>query len=457
MWKLLDTITQWLKRVLTQPLEELNRYQMAVRSAYDLGRFGARQLQQDRASEMAAALAFRTLFGLVPVLVVTTLLVKGFSAEEHFLGPLEGLLESWGLNKAQLVLPAERGGTTQTLAVWLRENIRLAESVNLAAIGWVGLALTIYSAISLVVTVEDCFNTICRAPAGRPWTRRIPLYWFVLTISPLLLVGSAYIDSWFERQLIALQISPVLMTTFGVAWSVFSLWLLMLAVYMLFPNTAVNRRPAMVGALVAAILLEIGKRSLGLYFQKAVSLTQLYGSLGLIPLFMFWVYLMWLAVLFGLQVVATLQHLHGRRVAELQEQRRWVSALFDPAVVVTIMQQIAARFMKGQATGAEQIARTTGLAEPVVDRLLAGLVHAELLHPVADAESRFTLRRPPEEIPIDRILEVGFQSVQRDSGAVATGQVLETLRAAQKGAVAAVTLRTLLETPADKLLPDTPR
>jgi DNA-binding IscR family transcriptional regulator len=121
------------------------------------------------------------------------------------------------------------------------------------------------------------------------------------------------------------------------------------------------------------------------------------------------------------------------------------------------MQQIAARFLKGQATGAEQIARTTGLAEPVVDRLLAGLVHAELLHPVADAESRFTLRRPPEEIPVDRILEVGFQSVQRDSGAVATGRVLETLRAAQKGAVAAVTLRTLLETPPDEPPPGTPR
>ena len=224
----------------------------------------------------------------------------------------------------------------------------------------------------------------------------------------------------------------------------FTGWVLMLAVYMLFPNTTVHRRPAMVGALVAALLLEIGKRTLGLYFQKALSLSQLYGSLGLIPLFMFWVYLMWLAVLFGLQVSATLQHMHGRRVAELQEQRRWESALIDPAVVVMIMERIAAGFMKGQTTTVEQIARTTGLAEPVVDRLLAGLVHAEMVHHVAGADSSVALRRPPEEIPLDQLLEIAFQSTQRDGGGVASHRLLEQLRVAQKAAAAHATLGTLL-------------
>ncbi|MCY2989877.1 MAG: YihY family inner membrane protein [Planctomycetota bacterium] len=448
MSRLLETITQWLKRVVTQPLQELDRYQMAVRGAYDLGRFGARQLQHDRASEMAAALAFRTLFGLLPVLVVTTMLVKGFGGQQQFLGQLDELLEYGGLHKIQILMPAETGGATQTLAVWLRDNVLRAEQINVAAIGWVGVALTIYSAISLVVTVEDCFNTIYRAPQGRPWIRRVPLYWFVLTISPLLVVCSTYANIWFEDHLARLQTQVWLTASVGLLWSLFTGWMLMLAVYMLFPNTAVHRRPAMVGALVAALLLEIGKRTLGLYFEKALSLSQLYGSLGLIPLFMFWVYLMWLAVLFGLQVSATLQHLHGRRVAELQEQRRWESALIDPAVVVMIMERIAAGFMKGQTTTVEQIARTTGLTEPVVDRLLTGLVHAEMVHRVADAESSVALRRPPEEIPLDQLLEIAFQSAQRDGGGDASHRLLEQLRMAQKAATAHATLRTLLVAPA---------
>ena len=55
-------------------------------------------------------------------------------------------------------------------------------------------------------------------------------------------------------------------------------------------------RPADRGP-VAVILLEIGKRSLGA--ADAFSMSSLYGSLGLIPVFMFWMYLMWMFVLFA--------------------------------------------------------------------------------------------------------------------------------------------------------------
>jgi membrane protein len=60
----------------------------------------------------------------------------------------------------------------------------------------------------------------------------------------------------------------------------------------------------MIGAFVASLLLLVGKESLGLYFNHAISLKQIYGSLGLVPIFMFWLYLMWLIILLGLQVAA---------------------------------------------------------------------------------------------------------------------------------------------------------
>jgi membrane protein len=63
----------------------------------------------------------------------------------------------------------------------------------------------------------------------------------------------------------------------------------------------------MVGAFVAALLLLVGKESLGLYFNHALSLQHMYGSLGLVPVFMFWLYLMWLIVLLGLQISAIVQ------------------------------------------------------------------------------------------------------------------------------------------------------
>ena len=63
----------------------------------------------------------------------------------------------------------------------------------------------------------------------------------------------------------------------------------------------------MIGAFIATIMLLAGKGTLVLYLSHAISLRQLYGSIGLVPVFMFWLYVMWLIILLGLQVTAILQ------------------------------------------------------------------------------------------------------------------------------------------------------
>lgn len=287
-------------------------WRQATANLTELGRFGVLQIRHDRATQMAAALAFRTLFGLLPVLVVATVLVKALGMEEYYLEPLGRLFSFCGLDHVRIIPPSGSGLTsTITLNTWMQDRVRDAKQVNVAAIGWVGVAITIYAAISLMVTIENCFNLIYRVPHGRAWTNRVPIYWFVLTLSPLLLIFSTFVDSRFQDLMSRFSLQGPLSTLIGALWTLFAMWLLMFSTYMLFPNTRVRARPAMAGALVSATLLEIGKRTMGIYLQNAMSISQLYGSLGLIPLFMFWIYLMWLAALFGLEVSAVLQR-HAR-------------------------------------------------------------------------------------------------------------------------------------------------
>jgi len=216
--------------------------------------------------------------------------------------------------------------------------------------------VVIYAAIGLMTTIENAFNTIYRAHEGRPWTRRVPLYWFLLTVSPIAIGLAAWLNGQFS-QLQASISGPWLVSAASVLWSCLFGWALMLAVYMLVPNAAVRFRPAALGALVTVILIEIGKRVLGATLTNAFSISQLYGSLGLIPLFMFWTYLMWLAVLFGLQVSAMLQMLHGRRLEEF-ERRREVLGLVEPGALITVMEMIARRFAAGRPTTAPCLRRT---------------------------------------------------------------------------------------------------
>lgn len=445
MHQYIELVTQWLRRVVTQPLQELDRWQSAVRFAYDLGRFGARQLRQDRAQDMAAALAFHTLFGMLPVMVVMTAIVKATNMQPYFLGPLDEMFTFWGLGEVKIILPGDTGGATSTLSVWLMDRVREAENVNLGAVGWVGLGLTVYAAINLVVTIEDCFNVIYQAPEGRPWTRRVPLYWFVLTTSPVAIWGSTYINGWFEQYLPQVTSSSWFSTSASILWSVCIIWVLMFLLYRLLPNTVIYRRPALIGALVAAVLLEIGKHSLGLYLQNALSLSQLYGSLGLIPLFMFWVYLMWLAVLFGLQVSSTLQHLRGRQLAEMQQQRQQ-SLVVDPGMIVMLMQHVAHLFERGQTANTETMARATKLSEAVTERMVNRLVEANMLRRLGETDHQVVLARPAEAIAIKELLEIAYSAVDRELGRQPEAtQLLKLLRDAQTVAVADTSLQSLLE------------
>jgi len=439
----------WWERILSMPSSELNRGQKAIRFLLNLFRFGAGQLQQDRASEMAAALAFRTLFGLLPVLVVTSVLVKAMDMHQHLMRPLEQLFSFWGLDNVRILVPSSPGEeniATVTLSVWLRDRIREAESVSLATIGWVGLIVTIYAALSLVVTIEECFNVIYRAPQGRSWTRRVPIYWFALTISPLILVVGTNLNQKMESWMATTQVSYWWTFALGLSWSLLVIWILMFTVYYLIPNTRVHVGPALAGSLIAAILLELGKRTLGLYLENALSLSQLYGSLGLIPLFMFWVYIMWLAVLFGLQVSSTLQHLHGRQLAEIQEKMGAGKVPVDPLTLAGILGAIATRFHKGKPSFPEEIARETGLPERVLHPILVSCAEEQLIHEVGAPRPGYVLAAPPSEIRMDRLALLSRQWMDAQRGTEESKRVKE-LRLTQDQLLNSLTLEDLVKSP----------
>jgi membrane protein len=437
----LQPVLDWLRRVVTQPQDELTRWQRAARYTYDLGRCGARQLREDRAPQMAAALAFRTLFGLLPVLWIGTMIVKVMGGFDQFRNTLDSVFGAWGLDRFQAMTGNGAGEAAAEeglmLSEWLMEMLGRLD-INLAAVTWVGVGVLIYAAVSLMVTIEGSFNIICRAPGGRPWMRRVPIYWTVLCFTPAAMMATIWLDRRFDLFLEEslgwwwlLKIMPLL-------WSLVVTWLVMFAVYKLLPNTNVHTRPAIIGALVAAVLLEIGRRTMGAYMANAVSLQLLYGSLGLIPIFMFWVYVMWLVVLFGLEVSATLQMLRGRSLDEI-ERRPAATGLVDPASVVAVMEAISERFAGAAPTRTEQLGEDTGLPERTLERIVQRLVERGLLHRVEGEVEAVTPSRPPERIGAQELLEIGFELVD-DGGESRKSGLLSRLREAQREAASRMAL-----------------
>ena len=438
--KRLERWTGHISRLIHEPQAELTRWQRALRLTYLLGLHAARRLATSRAQEMAAALSYRTLFGLLPVLVVGTVIVRAFRGWDRFYASMEQLLLSAGLGEIRVF--AGEGGTSQTLSEWLLNLLSQVETINVTAIGWVGVGVLVYSALGLMVTIENSFNTLYRAPRGRTWVRRLPNYWFVLCLAPACLAAIFLVDGKVEQAILGVHAWEWLIGVLGWTWSLLVLWLIVFAVYKLVPNTFVASPSAALGAAIAALFLSLGKASLGAYMENALSIRQLYGSLGLIPLFMFWVYLMWIVVMWGLEIAAAHQTVTLEALEDKESKPEPApTGLVDPLAVLPVMQLVAERFGEGKTTSRSEMIEALALPHVVIDRIVEALVEDGTLHRINRPDRAVALAHPPENVRVDRLLQIGYELV--DDGGKRKPALLDKLRAAQAEAAAQANLASL--------------
>jgi membrane protein len=430
--RLVRDATDWISRVIHHPRDELTHWQATARFWYDLARVGARRLQEDRALQMAAALAFHTLFALMPLAIVSTALFKGIQGIDDFQSLVHQLVQSAGLDAVR-IMPADGAAATGTvsLGTWLEDMIRKFGTIDLETLGLVGLAAMIYAAVAMMVTIEDCFNTIYRAPQGRSWLRRMPVYWTVLTVGPLGIALLFVVDSHVGRWIASVEARGGLIHVLGVVWSISIITLMLLGTFVLLPNTQVSWRSAIGGAFVSAVLLHIGKVGLAAYINNAFSFSHLYGPLGFVPVLMLWTYAMWICILFGVEVAAIVQRLGGRHEVEEMERLRPRSALLDASSVLLLMEAIAEGFEAGRAVPLATLVEETGLPEPVATEILERLAGEGFVHRVATNVAAYTLARPPHDISAESLVEFG-QGMLHDRNGRRKSRTVEALRRSQR-------------------------
>ena len=399
-------------------------------------RFCVNWIAKDRATQMASALAYRTLIGLLPVVIVATLIFKAV-AGQNFTQLVKQGLDALGLEEIKIVPP----GSTQeqvSLSSWLLEIISGASKLDLSGLGIVGASILLFSSIWVVITIEESFNMICRATHGRSWVRRFITYWFALTAGPLLLGALPIVGSYVTKSADMLPNWGWLLWVVRSMWGFFVLWVLLLLVYTAVPSSPPRFRFAAMGALFSSIGLLLGQHFLGVYVNKTLSLSLIYGSLGLVPVFMFWLYAMWLIVLGGLQA-AVLWDVFGKRGWE-QLSLDEGPTLADPGVAVAIMQQVVTNYKSETPATLTNVSKSVGLSSSVTHMLLGRLLERGLLLYVEDGE-KYVPAKPASEILLADALRVGFESCS-----VGLGKIDPSLQELRDAQVQALSKRTLAHT-----------
>src|SRR5262245_2845172 len=402
----LQSYLQWLD---SHPVAELSHAQRRLRVAVNLVRHCSRELADNDAEQLAVALTYRTIFGLVPLLMVSMLAFRMCGNMEAAGEKLQSAAYAFFNYQVDEARP-EAAAFKRALDQRLLDVMHSVSGLSFEAIGAVGALLLIWAALGLLVSFETSANRIYRAPKGRRWTMRVGIYWSVLTLGPVLLVVVLYAAQyWLSRAMALPFVGPffALLAEFG---SLFGSFLALTLLYKLMPNTHVRWRPALVGALVAAVLFEASKWGFGLYVSEALPYLKLYGAIGLVPLFLFWLYLGWLIVLFGLEIAFTLQAMKGR-VFELKEGRGALEAA-DPQWLVPLMVTLARRGHDGRPVSRQDLAEDLELRLEAVSELLARLEAEGLVHTVSRLgdDVGLALALDPARIPLRRLLELAWRS-----------------------------------------------
>jgi len=314
-----------------------------------------------------------------------------------------------------------------TLGEWARDAItHINDHISARTIGVVGALVLAWAAIGLLTTIERCFNTICHARQHRSLQRRVPLYWMAVTIGPALLYFSFVFESRFVAWVESVGVAGSLVGFVGRMTAFVATWLFLLALYKLIPHTHVKLGAALAGSLVGAVFWTVATVAFNAYvawsFRKESSaFALLYSSLGLIPLFMFWIYFLWVIVLYGLELTSLLQVV-GNRLDGVMPHRAELPALTDPAGIVPVVRVVAHRFTRGLTTTQDVIVEETQLPERAVDMMLDALAEKGLLHRVEDGDApAFTLSRPPESISTADVLRVAQELTHADEASTDSG------------------------------------
>lgn len=319
-------------------------------------RFTWRHFVEDRCLQASGALAYTTLFALVPL----TAAILGVLAAFPTFADWRDSLTSWVFEN---FVPAA-GSTVQGYITEFAQSASRATAI--------GVLVLLFSAVSLMMSIEDAFNRIWRVEAPRGAVSRFVIYWAALTLGPLLLVAALALSSYafalpfidaaeaqFSIRARVLAVLPFLIT-----------WVALVAAYVVIPNRAVRIGHAVVGALIAAVLFEAAKRGFALYATNFASYQRIYGALALVPIFILWIYLSWIVVLLGASITASLSSFDYRpRALRLPKGQEFAGLLVVLARCVAA--QRAGQGLQGAALQAEFPFLTDRLLERYLEDLQA--------------------------------------------------------------------------------------
>jgi membrane protein len=297
----------------------------------------------------AAALTYLTLFAIVPMMTV------GYT----FLSVMPEF-EDIGEQIRDFIFANFVPAMSEVIEERLIEFSAQATQLTL-----IGFAFLVVVAFSMLVSIEKAFNRIWNVIEPRRGLHRFVTYWAVLTFSPPLLAGGLLITSYVMSLPLVVDIDA-----FGIRERVLAVLPLLLStaaftiVYYAVPNCRIPLRHALYGGVLTAAVLQVAQQVFAAMVLN-MSVQHIYGAFAAVPLFLTWIYIIWVVILGGAVFVRTLS---------LEQDQQVVSS--DPPLIncLRIVYMLHCAHQKGESITELEITRAVEMSLRERERVF-GVLH----------------------------------------------------------------------------------
>ncbi len=362
----------------------------------------------------ASALTFSIILAMVPMLALSTAILKGLGSDNYLQIAAHRLLDQ--------IEPGEES-ESKALTSHLRNGLdtifSYADKTNFTALGAFGIAGLLVVVLIMMSNIEATMNAIWHSRKNRPLGRKIMDYLALLILLPISLNLAFAGDAILHSPQIMSYINAVIPSEWAIKVIFKGLPFLFIAaslsfMYQFFPHTKVKPQAAFTGAIFATLCWFIVQQ---VYITLQIGVANynvIYGSFATVPLFLIWLHLGWIFLLLGSALAFAVQNRnsYSPQIAGIHtfSPKQQLQLAYD------IMTTVYNDFSHKRPTAMKNLTIKTN--EQEVAAVTKKLIKNGLLYRVGDKEQAITPAQPPENIEVRDILTaiLGRETINSPGG-----------------------------------------
>lgn len=289
---------------------------MSLKQIWRLLKESFKEWNDDKASRLAAALSYHTIFSLAPLLIIAIAIAGAVFGDEAAKGEIvkqiQGLVGKAGAEVIQTAL----------------QNAQKPDTRNFASI--ISMGVLLFGASNVFAQIQDALNTIWEVepkPGRSLWQtvrKRFLSFAMVGGVGFLLLVSLivnavlAGMVSYFGNLIPGFDFLWQF-ANFGISFAVITL--LFALIYKFIPDAEIAWNDVWIGAAITSLLFVIGKSLLGLYLGNG-SFGSAYGAAGSLIVLLAWINYAAQIIFFGAEFTQVYASKYGSHIVPDENSRR---------------------------------------------------------------------------------------------------------------------------------------